>query len=166
LITKELIHAIKEQYELNWYGVHGIHHWGRVYSNGLRLSEVTGANMAVVELFSVFHDSRRLNEGKDKDHGARGANLAEKLRHDLFNLSDDEFGLLQIACSLHTISRAHSDITVQTCFDADRLDLARVGKTTNPEYLCTPAAKRPDILNWANERSFWGYVPDIVSVWE
>jgi uncharacterized protein len=45
------------------------------------------------------------------------------------------------------------NITVQTCWDADRLDLGRVGTTPDPRYLCTAAAKQSDIIEWALRRS-------------
>ena len=35
-----------------------------------------GANIEVVQLFSVFHDSYRTNEGIDDGHGERGGDLA------------------------------------------------------------------------------------------
>ncbi|OGR07748.1 MAG: hypothetical protein A2511_03455 [Deltaproteobacteria bacterium RIFOXYD12_FULL_50_9] len=165
MITKTLIQAIREQYALNWYGIHGIRHWGRVYSNGLRLAEGTGAKISVVKLFAIFHDSRRLNDGSDTAHGQRGAKLAEDFRGKYFDLSDGDFELLLAACNQHTIAKTHEDITVQTCFDADRLDLARVGKMPDPKYLCTDIAKTPEIIAWANERSLSDYSPDIVTLW-
>jgi HD superfamily phosphodiesterase len=42
------------------------------------ISETTGANRKVVELFALFHDSCWLNESDE--HGPRGALLAESLR--------------------------------------------------------------------------------------
>jgi len=165
LITKKLIQAIKEQYALNWYGIHGIRHWGRVYANGLRLAEGTGAKVSVVKMFSIFHDSRRLNDGSDEAHGPRGAKLAEEFRGKYFELPDDEFELLIIACNQHTVLQIHTDITIQTCFDADRLDLARVGTMPDPRYLCTDLAKNSDIIAWANERSLSDYSPAIVTLW-
>tara|TARA_B100000315_G_scaffold79959_1_gene73252 strand:- start:616 stop:768 length:153 start_codon:yes stop_codon:yes gene_type:complete len=35
-----------------------------------------------------------------------------------------------------------SDITIATCWDADRLDLGRVGADPNPKYLFSDEAKR------------------------
>ncbi|MBN1930212.1 MAG: hypothetical protein JW786_01205 [Desulfobacterales bacterium] len=166
MITRELIQAIKDQYALNWYGIHGIYHWGRVYTNGLRLAQITGANVKVVKLFAVFHDARRLNDGIDNAHGSRGANLAAEFRGKYFNLPDADFEILLDACNYHTVTHKHNDITIQTCFDADRLDLARVGKIPDPNFLCTDTAKKPDIISWAMERSTSGYIPDIVSVWD
>jgi len=162
MITNKLIAAIKKQFHIDWKGLHGISHWARVYSNGMRLSEHTGANIKVVQLFSVFHDSRRYNESKDDQHGPRGAELAVKLRENHFELSNEEFDLLYQACRLHTRAETHESITVQTCLDADRLDLGRVGILPEVKYLCTDAAKSQEMISWAYKRSLDGIIPDTV----
>ena len=131
----------------------------------MRLAEGTEAKISVVKLFAIFHDSRRLNDDKDDAHGPRGAKLAEEFRGQYFNLPDNDFELLLIACRQHTVAQTHDNITIQTCFDADRLDLARVGKTPNPEFLCTDMAKNPELISWASDRSIQNYSPDIVTVW-
>ena len=59
LNLKPLIHQILEDYALPWHGTHGVGHWARVLENGLRLAKTTRANLEVVQLFAVFHDSRR-----------------------------------------------------------------------------------------------------------
>lgn len=125
----------------------------RVLNNGRKLSPLTGANLTVVELFAVFHDSRRLNEGHDPEHGLRGAQFAAEMRGEWFDTSDEEMDLLYYACNYHSDGLTEADITIQTCWDADRLDLGRVGKTPIPNYLCTEAAKSTEILTWAYERS-------------
>ena len=158
-----IVHAILEDYALAPNGIHGVAHWARVLENGLRLAEATGANVEVVQLFAVFHDSRRVNDGVDHGHGQRGAELATQLRGDLFDLSDLDFWLLCEACARHTDGFTDGDITIQTCWDADRLDLGRVGKTPNPQRLWTAAAKRPDILKWAYGRGCFPVIPEIVS---
>jgi hypothetical protein len=73
-----------------------------------------------------------------------------------------EFGRLQLACAGHTNEQMHPDITVQTCWDADRLDLGRVGIMPEPTRLCTAAAKRPEMLKWADGRACFGVVPKLV----
>ncbi len=128
-------------------------HWVRVLSNGRKLAKQTGANLAVVELFAVFHDSRRLDEGYDPEHGYRGAVFASEMRGKWFEISDDELILLSEACELHSDGLTEADITVQTCWDADRLDLGRVGTTPDPKFLCTDAAKDPEMIKWAHERA-------------
>ena len=160
MITRQLIQAIRNQYRLPWNGIHGIAHWARVRENGLAIAaRLDGVNAQVVELFAVFHDAARSNEGTDDGHGRRGAELARVLRA-LFDLSDEEFVLLYTACCEHTNGRTDGDITVQTCWDADRLDLGRVGRIPNPRYLCTAAAKDPDLLAWADRRARQRFVPE------
>jgi uncharacterized protein len=157
-----LIHQILEDYALPWHGTHGVGHWARVLENGLRLAETTGAKVEVVQLFAVFHDSRRINEVVDFKHGQRGAELAAELRGDLFDLSDADFELLYFACAHHTDGLIEADITVQTCWDADRLDLGRVGIMPEPKKLCTDAAKVTQMLKWADGRAAFEVVPEMV----
>lgn len=161
IISQELITAIQAQVRIDWFGKHGIHHWARVYEIGTKLAGQTGANRDVVQLFSVFHDAGRFNEHEDPQHGPRGAKLASQLRAFFFpELQEKEFTLLHQACSLHTSAATHHDITVQTCFDADRLDLGRVRKVPDPLYLCTDAAKDPRMLGWAYRKSVEGWIPE------
>jgi uncharacterized protein len=165
-ITPLLIQAILKDYQLSWRGVHGITHWARVLENGLLLASHTGAKTPVVALFAVFHDSRRTNENRDPDHGRRGAEFGKKLNGKAFHLSDDDFTLFETACVYHTDRLTTGDITVQTCWDADRLDLGRVGIMPDPKYLCTTAAKKPQFLSWAYQRSYIQYEPEICRHWD
>ncbi len=80
IITAELLLKIQQQYRLNWHGTHGVIHWNRVYENGMKLADQDGVNSRVVQLFAIFHDSRRKNENRDWDHVKRCAELAAKLR--------------------------------------------------------------------------------------
>jgi len=118
-----ILKTILEDYALPPNGYHGVMHWGRVFENGLRLSEETNANIKVVQLFAVLHDSRRFNESTDPEHGPRAAKFATELRGRVFDLEDHEFRLLYRACEGHTHERNHPDITIQTCWDSDRLDI-------------------------------------------
>lgn len=165
-LTPELLASILERYPLSPEGVHGVAHWARVLENGLRLAETTGADRRVVELFAVFHDAQRRGEGRDRGHGQRGAELAGALRGSLFQLPDAAFGLLCRACAHHTDARWDEDPTVQTCWDADRLDLTRVGIQTDPRRLCTAAARAPEVLRWAGERAArWHRPAGVLGAW-
>lgn len=128
-------------YELDPRGAHGIRHWGRVLDNGTGLAALTGANVRVAQLFALFHDSRRVNECKDPAHGLRGAALAEAMNGGLFQLVPAELALLKEACATHTGGRGPADVTIHTCWDADRLDLPRVGMDTRIDWLCTAPAR-------------------------
>jgi uncharacterized protein len=157
-----ILQAILAQYVLPWDGDHGIAHWARVLENGLRLAGETGADIQVVQLFAILHDSQRVNESLDPEHGPRAAAYALELRGLLFDLPDPAFRLLRRACAGHTYERTHPDVTIQTCWDADRLDLGRVGITPHPSHLCTEAAKRPETIEWADGRASLGVIPEIV----
>jgi len=153
VITPKLIKAIHGRYALPLDGLHGASHWERVRENGLRLLPVTGARRDVVELFSVLHDSCRADEGRDLEHGARAAEFAKTLLGSVFDLDTDGFRLLLEACTGHTHGHTQGDITILTCWDADRLDLGRVGIRPHPSKLCTDAARDPATLAWAYARS-------------
>ena len=93
--------------------------------------------------------------------------LAGLFRGRLFDLDDEGFALLEVACSGHTDGRTDGDITVQTCWDADRLDLGRVGITPHRAYLCTDHARTEAMIRWADGRACLGFVPEIVgSEWK
>ncbi len=166
---RPLVRAVLDGYALDPWGTHGLAHWARVQENGLRLAAETGADPVLVRLFAILHDSRRESEYRDPEHGRRGALLAASLRPAiavLASLSDLAFALLTTACADHTNQDFHDEPTIRTCWDADRLDLPRVGKTIQPRLLNTGAARESAVITWATRRSEDGYVPDwIKSEW-
>jgi uncharacterized protein len=121
--------------------IHGIHHWQRVERFGAQIAAASGADESVVRLFALFHDSRRVNDGADPGHGARGAAYASKLRGQMFDLPDGAFALLREACIGHSEGRTHDDPTIGACWDADRLDLPRVGVLPDPRFMSTRAGR-------------------------
>ncbi|MCA9142604.1 MAG: hypothetical protein KDB05_07450 [Planctomycetales bacterium] len=159
---RPILAAVLNDYALPLNGDHGVAHWARVLENGMRLTEETGADVVVVQLFAVLHDSRRRNEGTDPQHGPRAAKFALELQGKVIDLDDHEFRLLYKACHGHTHERTHPDLTIQTCWDSDRLDLGRVGITPNPNRLCTEIARRPETIKWADGRASFGVVPEFV----
>lgn len=164
---KPILDAVLAEYALPWAGTHGVAHWARVLENGLRLAEETGADVEVVSLFAVLHDSRRINESYDPGHGQRAAQFAAELRGKVFELADAPFELLTTACAGHTDERTHADITIRTCWDADRLDLGRVSIRPDPKYLGTEPAKRAETIRWADARAVQRLVPEwLGTAWE
>lgn len=123
------------------HGIHGPTHWARVERNGLYLARHSRANVKVVCMFALFHDACRINDGFDPGHGERGGEYARQRRSLLAFLDDKAFEQLIYACTWHTDETHHDDPTIQACFDADRLDLGRVGIVPDPAYLNTDAAK-------------------------
>jgi len=139
-----LIERIKAQYRLDWHGTHGWPHWVNVNKAGQQIALYHGLNANVIQLFAVFHDACRENELDDDGHGQRGAELAFKLRNDfpiLRDLSQKDFNALYEACADHTEGKTTTDPLIGACWDADRLDLGRVGITPNARYLSTEAGR-------------------------
>jgi len=161
-LPRELIETILADYALPRLGVHGLAHWARVYENGRRLAALTGADLQVVTLFAVLHDCRRRNEARDPGHGARAA---QALRGFPLDLDPRRLDLLSEACAHHTDGLIEADVTIQTCWDADRLDLGRVGITPDPRRLCTDAARDPAVIAWATQRARDGFRPPVMEKW-
>jgi uncharacterized protein len=155
---RDLVETLRPHYRLDWHGLHGWPHWVRVRENGLRVAAASGADPAVVELFALFHDIARWNDAHDPQHGRRGAEMAGRLASDL-GIDAVQLELLQFACTHHTEGMTEGDVTVRTCWDADRLDLGRVGTRPRPERLCTDVARDADVLRWAWDRSIGGAQP-------
>ena len=155
LITPALMGTIREHFELDWRGDHGPSHWARVRYHGVALARALDADVRVATLFSVVHDSQRQNECDDPDHGERAAEFAGWLhRRGLLDLDVMGLKLLQAACAGHSDGQMEADLTVQVCWDSDRLDLGRVGIYPDARRLCTALAQEPRVIErawqWAN----------------
>lgn len=124
--------------------IHGPAHVLRVLSNGLRLAAASpGTDVAVVVAFALIHDAAREDDGPNPDHGRRAASLARLLRAAwIITLDDDQMRVLCIALAHHADGNTCVDPTIGVSWDADRLDLPRVGVTVDPAYLSTPAARQ------------------------
>ena len=135
---EKLWDVIESHYSLGGHSIHGPRHWRRVEENGLHLaSETEGADITVIRLFAVFHDSCRENEGHDPMHGQRGAALARNFHGSLFETNQDQLELLCLACSTHHQGAMSDDPTIGCCYDADRLDLIRVRIEPDPQFMNT-----------------------------
>ena len=118
-----------------------------------------------MRLFALFHDARRVNEHRDHGHGTRGGELARTLRGSLLHLDDARFDLLYEACRLHTDGHTTGDPTLLACWDADRLDLGRVGIVPVPTRLCTDRAR--ELLPWAHGRAIADHAPaEVLASWQ
>jgi uncharacterized protein len=158
-----LLIEIAAQYTLDPDGTHGISHWGRVLENGLRLAEAEGGDLTVITLFAIFHDACRHNQSLDPGHGKRGAALAGQLLKTHPSVSSNQLDLLKTACLHHTDGKTEADITIQICWDSDRLDLLRAGIRPSPNKLCTKTARDKSLIDWANRRAVLNYSPGFVS---
>lgn len=131
--------------------LYGPNHWYRVETIGLRIARQNGADKTVIRLFALLHDSQRSEDIKDTAHGAKGADLAKEFRGKLFELDDARFDLLVKACTGHVEGGTSDDVTVGTCWDADRLDQARFGAEVDKALLSTEEARDDELYEWATK---------------
>jgi uncharacterized protein len=148
---------------------HGPRHWRDVARMGLALwaegIDIKDDDMVIVLLFAMLHDSQRLNEFSDPDHGDRAAALAGKLASTgglLDWLDTDRLSRLSIALDSHDrgeVIKPDDDAAIALCWDSDRLTLSRVGITPDPKYLSNPEAMTGVVIGSAygvvhNDRDF------------
>ena len=118
--------------------LHGLTHWKQVERNGLLLASKTGADIIVVRLFALFHDCKRASDGYDEKHGVQGADFAQVCYNEhRLDITRGQFEKLYHACKFHTSEHRSNDATISTCYDADRLDLGRVGIQLDPNRMAT-----------------------------
>lgn len=129
------------EFQLPTESIHGPSHWKRVETYGLHLARHNGADPSVVRLFAYFHDCCRIAEEFDPDHGLRAAQKAREMSSAL-KLTDEALETLYQACAGHTDLKFSHDPTIGACWDADRLDLDRVGVDTDPDFFSTTEGKR------------------------
>ena len=87
----------------------------------------------------------------DLAHALRGAEYAKALRKQYISISDDRFELLYKACAEHTDGLRSANPTIGTCWDADRLDLGRVGIVTSTKFMSTVAGRKLASLRGKSE---------------
>lgn len=118
---------------------HGMRHFRRVDAFGRILCKNSPViDSQVVRAFAYLHDCCRKNDGVEPDHGPRAADFIENWRHTFLSYLDDtQFGKLQDAIRFHTGLKYTHDPTINACFDADRLDLDRVGIAPDPDKMAS-----------------------------
>ena len=125
-------------------GIHGRGHWRNVERFGVMLAEKNGAGadgVVVARLFAILHDSQRVNDGWDEGQGARGAAYARAVRGKLFDVEDRLFEKVERACAGHELGFVTEDLLIGICWDADRLDLMRIGVLPDAELMSTAVGK-------------------------
>ncbi len=132
---------------------HGLKHWRSVEKLGNYLADINGADKKIVTLFAYMHDLGREHDDEDAEHGKRSALIVQELfDKKIINITPEQYKKLIYACQFHPLEMAQSDdITIQTCWDADRLDLWRVGIEPDPKLLFTKEAKTPKIILMAKD---------------
>lgn len=117
-------------HERNAHGIHGIDHWVRVFRNCLTIDpKPSFEHIDFYYRFAALHDCCRINDEQDGYHGYRAATF--------FGLR----GKLEEAVSMHNSAQISLDPLIGTCWDADRLDLWRVGIIPEVQFLSTDGGR-------------------------
>jgi uncharacterized protein len=148
-IIRKALHVVRPQFRLNFAGgIHGVPHWSRVWVHGRALAAAVDVNPQVLAWFAFLHDSQRHNDHHDPQHGRRAADFAVRLRREgvIAELAAHEFEHLCEAMRLHSDGHTTAEPAIMACWDADRLDLARVGIRPHPSRLCTSTARQPNLI--------------------
>ena len=145
-----LVGRVRQAFRLDWQGIHGAGHWARVAFHGRYLAKELGVPPLVPHLFALLHDAQRRDEGRDPDHGPRAARFVRQLQAEgRLGLGEEDLDLLAMACEGHSAGSREAPLIVQVCWDADRLDLGRVGIRPEPKRLCTEPARDLTYLGFA-----------------
>jgi uncharacterized protein len=140
--------------------IHGPAHWARVRRFGALLAETEDLPPAArrcVEVFAQIHDLAREDDGGGNQHAVDGASYMDEVISAVFagRLTQDQVETVRRAIRYHSdgmvAQQANEDglfeglewprdllvRTVGCCWDADRVDLLRVGIHPAPEFMST-----------------------------
>jgi len=138
---EDLVNRVLRDSTVHFGGVHGPDHWGRVTENALAIAKAEGSDQRIAMLFGLLHDCQRRSDYEDKGHGRRAAEYAKTIRYMMPKLTNKQFAKLLHALKWHDDQIHTKDRDIAACWDADRLDLPRVGILPEPEYLNTDTGK-------------------------
>ena len=116
--------------------MHGEAHWRGVAWAGLRIQKLSPCiKRDAVIAFAVLHDCRRETDDWDPEHGDRAARVAIRSRPLRRLIGAEGREIVAEACRLHErgLTRPGS-LTIGACWDADRVNLVRLGFRLDPRY--------------------------------
>src|SRR5262245_44237770 len=123
---------VNERFVLGPGSIHGPSHWRRVAAIADAIALANGGDRTVARLFALCHDACRAHDADDPEHGPRAARFVRARRGSVIRVSRPRLALLEHACELHSRGLVTTDPTATACWDADRLDLVRVGVRPDP----------------------------------
>jgi uncharacterized protein len=128
--------------------LHGDAHWRAVALAGLWIADRTpGADRAFIVTFAKLHDAQRQSDGRDPDHGARAAQRFQEAPADGYKPRTRRTREMVHALANHTAGVRANTLNVGICWDADRLNLWRVGIVPDRSLLTTPVARTAHALS-------------------
>ena len=149
VVTQPYVDFLARQYQLNHNRCHDIEYWFRVIING----RLIAADIEVIEHFALLHDMVRKDEKWGSLHGNRSVQFALSLSGSWIKLNRFQMQQLTEACRDHSMGHLSKDLTIQACWDADRLDVGKLDNMPNHTYPATNIASDPKFVKTAIERA-------------
>jgi uncharacterized protein len=135
------IEEIVKPFMKNEEGIHGLAHSLRAahFAKMIAKSECPGSLDDTI-IGAFLHDIGRTDDSNDRTHASRSAEIAEELlkRH----WPDLNHEKILFAIMRHGDGLISEDPIIGTIWDADRLDLSRLGIKINPELISTEKARQ------------------------
>ncbi len=132
---RDLLASVKVRATMMDSPIHGESHWRGVALAGMRICDLFPAcDRQVMMAFAMFHDSQRLDDDYDPEHGERAAAEVAKSRALRGLLNRDQIAKLEKACALHEKGKTTDNPTIGACWDADRANLWRVSVIPNRRF--------------------------------
>jgi len=120
--------------------VHGMAHLRRVAYTAGRIAGATGENVEGAIVAGFLHDCARTDEGGGNSHAHASAEIARELMGRFYPHLD--MGRLCEGIARHADGTATADLLIGSIWDADRLDLRRLGIHVEADMLSTALARR------------------------
>lgn len=130
--------------------IHGYNHWKNVEKIGHYIADRNGADKKIISAFAFLHDIGKTVQFAEPGHGEKSVKIIKEIfKKEYLELNDEQYVKLLEAVSKHDKSDAKSDdITIQTCWDADRLDLPRVYILPDKNLLYTEVGKSEETFDY------------------
>ncbi len=120
--------------------LHGVSHLRRVAILSGRLANAVGEDVESAVVMGFLHDCARSNDGNDTEHGHESAFLARGLIERFYPHLDVD--RICEAIAGHADGEVTIDPLTACLWDADRLELKRIGRTIDLDLLSTKVARR------------------------
>ena len=124
-----------------------------------------GVDSLVPQLFAISHDFQRKTDSIDPQHGSRAANRLKTNKSLCDALTEEQLRNLIYACQTHTGGKKAPNLVIGICWDADRLDIGRVGIMPEAKYMTSKTAKKI-ATSFDAEDELWAYRRRLPSIRE
>jgi len=121
-------------------GLHGVSHLRRVAILSGRFAVAVGEDVESAVVVGFLHDCARKKDGNDLEHAHDSAVLARKLIERFFPHLDVD--RICDAIEGHAEGEVTTEPLAACLWDADRLELKRIGRTIDIDLLSTEVARR------------------------